>query len=55
MEPINFLYTLIFWLATLAIMYRIGLKEGRRQADRILGIEHHKALQRIKRQADRNQ
>lgn len=55
MEPINILYTLLFWLATLAIMYRIGLLEGRRHADKILGIEYKKSLHRIKRQADNNQ
>jgi hypothetical protein len=38
----------------LFVSYQLGLRQGRKKADQILGAEHRKALHRIKRQADRN-
>lgn len=55
MEPIDLIYTLLFWLITLAMMYRIGLLQGRKHADQILGIERKKALKRIQNQSNRNE
>lgn len=54
MDPLNGLISLLILYLLLFAAYHLGKKEGRKQADKILGIENHKALQRIKRQADRN-
>lgn len=54
MDLTNGIIGLLIFGVLLFTSYRFGLNAGRRHADQILGLEHKKALHRIKNQADRN-